>query len=58
MSLSLSLPRAEILLNEARTRAPDAATKAALERALNLIPQGETRVDVLTQSLFKHLKDE
>jgi RNA polymerase sigma-70 factor (ECF subfamily) len=58
MSLSLPLPKTELLLNEARTHAPDAATKAALERALDLIHQGETRTDVLHQSLYKPVKSE
>jgi len=58
MSLDLSLPRAEALLNEARAHATDADTSAALERTLDLIHKGETRVDVLNETLFQALEEE
>jgi hypothetical protein len=53
LALNLTLPKAELLLNEARTHAPDADTQAGVERALDLIHKGETRTDVIHLSLFK-----
>src|SRR4029079_11282647 len=54
MSLSLPLPKAELLLKAARTHAPNEETKAGLERALQLIQKGETRAEVINSSLFKN----
>jgi len=53
MSLSLPLPKAERMLQEAFAAAPTPDAKAAVERALTLLRGGETRSDVLQQSLFK-----
>lgn len=53
MSLSLPLPKAERLLQDAHGLAPDADSKAGIERALTLLHGGETRTDVLHQTLFK-----
>ena len=53
MSLSLPVPKAERLLQDAYGLAPDAETKAGIERAVALLRGGETRIEILQQSLLK-----
>jgi RNA polymerase sigma-70 factor (ECF subfamily) len=52
-SLVLPLAKASPFLEEARGRAPDQESKAAIDRVLGLIRSGESRIDVLKGSLGK-----
>jgi RNA polymerase sigma-70 factor (ECF subfamily) len=52
-ALTLPLPKATLLLEDAQNRCPNEETKAGIGRALELIRSGETRVNVLQSSLRK-----
>ena len=53
MALQLTLPKAQIILADAQANSPDPETRAACERAVTLIRGGETRSELLFQSLMK-----